>query len=185
MKLNISSVCPCPSLQGLGTSWHQDNAYFGLSDGSCGTAMWTAVHDADLTNGTLHLLAGRQDTLLPHSRDLASDHHITCSPSLEGLEGEPAIVPAGGVVFFNCNVPHCTKVFRQYPANDPTLQANLSPHPRAAVAYHFVSSSVAPARRQFSLPDGADYTAVPVVAGSGLELARQQQERRVWRKMTE
>ena len=23
--------------------------------------------------------------------------------------GEPAIVPAGGVVFFNCNVPHCTK----------------------------------------------------------------------------
>ena len=27
--------------QGLGTSWHQDNAYFGLSDGRLGTAMWT------------------------------------------------------------------------------------------------------------------------------------------------
>ena len=43
-------------------------------------------------------------------RDMSSDHHITCAAAMEGEEGEPAIVPAGGVVFFNCNVPHCTKV---------------------------------------------------------------------------
>merc|ERR1712083_1136794 len=74
--------------------------------------------------------------------------------------------PAGGVVFFNCNVPHCTK-------------ANTSEQPRAAVAYHFVASSVAPEVRQFPLPDGADYTEVPVVVGKStnkeLALARREQ----------
>ena len=99
-----------PARQGLGTSWHQDNAYFGLRDGRAGVAMWTAVHDAHLANGTLHLLPGRDSEVLQHERDLSSDHHITCAAALEGEEGEPAIIPAGGVVFFNCNVPHCTKV---------------------------------------------------------------------------
>ena len=33
-----------PAHHGLGTGWHQDNAYFKLSDGKKGTAMWTAVH---------------------------------------------------------------------------------------------------------------------------------------------
>ena len=49
-------------------------------------------------------------------------------------------VPAGGVIFFNCNVPHCTK-------------ANITDNPRAAVAYHFVSMDVA-RDSLFSLTEG-------------------------------
>jgi len=161
-----------PALQGLGTSWHQDNAYFGLSDGRRGTAMWTAVHDANLDNGTLHLVANKDKQVLPHERDLASDHHISCSASIEESDGEPAIVPAGGVVFFNCNVPHCTK-------------ANKSAHPRAAVAYHFVASEVAPKTRQFSLPDGANYTEVPVIAGKGRNLAMTLAREAEWHNMVQ
>ena len=78
--------------------------------------------------------------------------------------GEPAIVPAGGVVFFNCNVPHCTKVWPNWSSfghfdlgtavvgkcskkfdnalSDSVIQANTSDQPRAAVAYHFIASLV-------------------------------------------
>jgi len=161
-----------PALQGLGTSWHQDNAYFGLSDGRLGTAMWTAVHDANLSNGTLHLVPNKDQQVLNHERDLGSDHHISCSASMGGERGEPALVPAGGVVFFNCNVPHCTK-------------ANTSDKPRAAVAYHFVASKVAPEVRQFSLPEGADYTEVPLVAGRSMNLELVLARREQWEKMVQ
>ena len=55
-----------PAQHGLGTGWHQDNAYFKLSDGKKGTAMWTAVHDATVNNGTLHVMAGMDEGVFPH-----------------------------------------------------------------------------------------------------------------------
>jgi hypothetical protein len=60
-----------PANKGQGTSWHQDNAYFQVSDGTKGTAMWTAIHDATIANGCLHVAEGYQSAgILPHSRDL-------------------------------------------------------------------------------------------------------------------
>ena len=44
-----------PAHTGIGTDWHQDNAYFKISDPTKGTAMWIALHDAHIENGTLHL----------------------------------------------------------------------------------------------------------------------------------
>ena len=120
-----------PAHHGLGTGWHQDNAYFKLSDGKNGTAMWSAVHDATVHNGTLHVMAGMDNEVFPHVRDLTSDHHISCKASLKEEDAVALEVPAGGVIFFNCNVPHCTK-------------ANVTGNPRAAVAYHFVSKMLQP-----------------------------------------
>ena len=38
--------------------WHQDNAYFDVPAARRGTAMWTAVHDATIDNGTLEVATG-------------------------------------------------------------------------------------------------------------------------------
>ncbi len=41
--LHLDQVFLKPGRQGMGTSWHQDNAYFQIADPLKGTAMWTAV----------------------------------------------------------------------------------------------------------------------------------------------
>ena len=157
-----------PAKHGLGTGWHQDNAYFKLSDGKKGTAMWTAVHDATVENGTLHLMAGMDAEVLPHKRDLTSDHHISCKDSVKEEDAVPMKVPAGGVVFFNCNVPRCTK-------------ANETDNARAAVAYHFVSMEVA-RDRQFSLPEGAQYSA-PGIWGPMADTEEVEGKQNIWKKL--
>ena len=45
-----------PAHTGSPTNWHQDNAYFKISDPLRGTAMWTAIHDATVANGTLRVI---------------------------------------------------------------------------------------------------------------------------------
>ena len=44
--LRLDQVFLKPPRDGMGTNWHQDNAYFKISDPLKGTAMWIAVHDA-------------------------------------------------------------------------------------------------------------------------------------------
>ena len=41
-----------PPKVGIGTSWHQDNAYFRIADPLRGTAMWIAIHDANAVSYT-------------------------------------------------------------------------------------------------------------------------------------
>src|SRR5438874_12790594 len=48
-----------------------------------GTAMWTAVHDATVGNGTPRIIPDSFRELLEHSRDPYSDHHIRCYPPEE------------------------------------------------------------------------------------------------------
>ena len=45
--LHLDQVFLKPAGHGAGTNWHQDNAYFRIPDPLQGTAMWTAVHDAN------------------------------------------------------------------------------------------------------------------------------------------
>jgi phytanoyl-CoA hydroxylase len=99
-----------PPKHGLGTGWHQDNAYFLIDDEHAhkGCAMWTAIHDAKIENGTLRVAPGYQHQLLEHVRDGSSDHHITCDSSIKPSDELSLEVPAGGVVFFNFNTPHTT-----------------------------------------------------------------------------
>ena len=40
--LHLDQVFLKPGKQGMGTNWHQDNAYFQIEDPLQGTAMWTA-----------------------------------------------------------------------------------------------------------------------------------------------
>ncbi len=111
---------------GVGTDWHQDNAYFGLEDPTKGTAMWVAMHDANLENGTLHVIPNSHLQEFGHSRDPGSDHHI----HIADVEGEQVAleVRAGSVVFFNYGTAHSTK-------------QNRSAIERAGVAFHFFNTN--------------------------------------------
>ena len=112
-----------PAHSGVGTDWHQDNAYFKIDDPSRGTAMWIALHDATLENGTLHVVPNSHLEVFEHERDPGSDHHIHMV--VDDERAVPVVVPAGGAVFFNFGIAHATK-------------RNNSDHERAGLAYHFL-----------------------------------------------
>jgi ectoine hydroxylase-related dioxygenase (phytanoyl-CoA dioxygenase family) len=106
----------------------QANAYFKISDSLKGTAMWIAIHDATVANGTIHVIPGSYREEYPHNRDPNSDHHIRCYPPEEravALE-----LPAGGVAFFCYGTAHCTL-------------GNNTDKERAGVALHFIHADYA------------------------------------------
>jgi ectoine hydroxylase-related dioxygenase (phytanoyl-CoA dioxygenase family) len=121
--LHLDQIFLKPGGDGMGTSWHQDNAYFKIPDPMKGTAMWVAVHDATLANGTMHVIPGAFNEELPHSRDPMSNHHIRCYP--DETREVPCIIPAGSAVFFCYGTPHCTK-------------GNKTDKERAGIAFHFL-----------------------------------------------
>jgi phytanoyl-CoA hydroxylase len=140
-----------PGRTGAGTDWHQDNAYFQSSDPTRGTALWIALHDATIENGTLHVLPNSHHQKFDHERDLSSDHHI----HIQVDEGQavPVPLPAGGAVFFNYGVAHATK-------------RNNTDHERAGLAYHFLNTdNVAGAR----LVEGIVHVAGPQSTGGMAE----------------
>lgn len=112
-----------PGRTGAGTDWHTDNAYFKISDPTKGTAIWIALHDATLANGTLHVIPGSYRESFAHERDLTSDHHIHMQADEE--RAVPIEIPAGGAIFFNYGTAHATK-------------ANNTDKERAGLAFHFV-----------------------------------------------
>lgn len=125
--LHLDQVFLKPGRHGSGTNWHQDNAYFMIDDPLKGTAMWTAVHDATIANGTICVIPGSFRQNYEHSRDPFSDHHIRCYPPED--QALPLELPAGGVAFFAYGVAHCTG-------------ANTTDHERAGIAHHFINGSV-------------------------------------------
>lgn len=122
--LHLDQVFLKPGKHGAGTNWHQDNAYFRLDDPLMGTAMWVAVHDATIANGTMHVIPGSHRERYEHSRDPESDHHIRCYPGEE--DAVPVELPAGGALFFAYGVAHCTR-------------GNTTEKERAGAAFHFLN----------------------------------------------
>ncbi len=130
--LHLDQMFLKPSQHGIGTSWHQDNAYFKIRDPLRGTAMWVAIHDATLANGTIHVVPGSHKEQYAHSRDPNSNHHIYCSvPEERAL---PIELAAGGVVFFCYGTAHSTK-------------ANTTERERAGMAFHFLHRDYVPEAR--------------------------------------
>jgi len=114
-----------PAGSGHGTAWHQDNAYFRVSDPSSGLGMWVTLDDATEANGTLHVIPwSSDDGVHRHTRDDASDHLLTCREAVESRIEVPCVLQTGGVVFFRFDTPHCTK-------------DNRTDCERSAVAVHF------------------------------------------------
>ena len=127
--LHLDQVFLKPAKHGAGTNWHQDNAYFQISDPLKGTALWTAVHDATLANGTIRVIPRAFKEPLEHSRDPQSDHHVRCYP--DESQAVPLELPAGGVAFFAYGTPHATG-------------GNGTDKDRAGAAYHFLNGDAIP-----------------------------------------
>ena len=143
--LHLDQVFLKPGGDGMGTNWHQDNAYFKISDPLKGTAVWIAVHDATIVNGTMQVIPGSYKTAYEHSRDPYSDHHIRCYPPEE--HADTIELKAGGALFFCYGTAHCTG-------------HNRTDKARAGIAFHFLHADYAPERL---IEDGRDYR--PFVTG--------------------
>jgi phytanoyl-CoA hydroxylase len=124
--LHLDQVFLKPARHGSGTNWHQDNSYFKIADPMASTAMWIAIDDATVANGTIEVIPGMAHEVLPHERDPQSNHHIRCWP--DESKAVPVELPAGGVVFFAYGIPHCTR-------------ANNTDRDRSGLAYHFLNQS--------------------------------------------
>jgi ectoine hydroxylase-related dioxygenase (phytanoyl-CoA dioxygenase family) len=123
VTLHLDQIFLKPGRTGMGTAWHQDNAYFKIPKPLRGTAMWIAIHDATIANGTIKVVPDAWEKLLPHERDGNSDHHIRCFP--DEAKAESIELKAGGVIFFCYGTPHAT--------GDNQTDAE-----RAGLAYHFL-----------------------------------------------
>ncbi|HAR65097.1 MAG TPA: hypothetical protein DCR55_02655 [Lentisphaeria bacterium] len=126
--IHLDQIFLKPAGHGAGTGWHQDDNYFRTGIPTAGTGMWIAVHDAMVENGTMHIVPGVHEIARPHTRDLGSDHHVTCLVD----ENQDTVIPvemkAGSALFFNFGVPHCTK-------------GNTTENDRAGLALHFLKES--------------------------------------------
>ncbi|MDE2126692.1 MAG: phytanoyl-CoA dioxygenase family protein [Armatimonadetes bacterium] len=162
--LHLDQVFLKPPHTGAGTAWHQDNAYFHISDPTMGTAMWIAIDDATTENGTLRVVPRRQRDQLNHERDPFSDHHIRCFP--EESEAVTVELEAGGAVFFCYGTPHCTG-------------ANPTQKSRAGVALHFVQGDALPGGG-FPATDGLRHASI---SGPLADRALQQELRATWNRL--
>ena len=117
-----------PAKVGMGTHWHTDNAYFHLTDPMAGVAMWIAIDDANVANGTLKVIPGAFRKIFAHTKDVDSDHHIRAQ--IEEAGAVSCELEAGGVAFFCFGTPHATG-------------DNTSAKPRAGVGIHFVNEDKA------------------------------------------
>lgn len=154
VMLHLDQVFLKPGGDGMGTNWHQDNAYFKIRDPLKGTAMWIAVHDATIENGTLHVIPHSFQEQYDHGRDPYSDHHIRCYPPEE--EAVPIELPAGGVVFFCYGTAHCTR-------------ANRTDRARAGVAYHFLRTDYSSPELVAPDRDYRPYLTGPLASGGRQE----------------
>ena len=147
-----------PGRTGAGTSWHTDNAYFQIDDPRHGTAMWIALHDATLANGTLHVIPRSHLEQIEHQRDVNSDHHLHFEA--DDARAVPIELEAGGCVFFNYGTAHGTK-------------ANNTDHERAGLAFHFVRTDDLPSDypRRERLVQVTGETATHGVREYGVDLA--------------
>ncbi|MFM7321818.1 MAG: phytanoyl-CoA dioxygenase family protein [Armatimonadota bacterium] len=150
--LHLDQVFVKPGGTGIGTNWHQDNAYFGIPDPLAGTALWTAVHDATEENGAMRVIPRRFTEALDHARDPWSDHHIRCWP--DDSEAVLVELPAGGALFFAYGTPHATG-------------ANRTDSARAGVALHFLRADQTEDAR-----GGFSEDRRPVVSGAGADGGR-------------
>ena len=155
--LRLDQIFLKPARHGVGTAWHQDNAYF--RDGADhlatrGVGVWLAIHDATLASGTMHVIPRRCLETLEHRRDGGSDHHITCADRIDPADAMAVELPAGGALFFNWGVPHCTT-------------GNRTGSARAALALHFQDLACKPATLE-----GFGDRPVAIVRGPGADGGR-------------
>ena len=109
---------------------HQDNFYFGPEPADSMLTAWVAMDDATEENGCLQYGDGSHlRGLLPHTAPEDRPFDLRVSPeTMAAFPMVPAPVPRGGVSFHHGLTLHQSG-------------RNSSPHPRRAVAIHYLRSN--------------------------------------------
>lgn len=113
-----------PAHVGAGNTWHIDNGRFKIPDPTKGVGMWIALHDSSRANGTLELIP--RSHLLPPESFIPAGQYMPIPP--DESQAIAMIGMAGGVIFFNFGILHCT-------------HDNFSDQDRAALVYHFCNQT--------------------------------------------
>ena len=95
----------------------------------------------------MEMIPNSEDLGLEYKRSNGSDHHITAI-GVDETHATPVEVEAGGLVFFNFGILHCTR-------------ANDTDRDRAGLAYHFLAQDGLPAStagREATIISGAGCT---------------------------
>lgn len=109
---------------GRGTGWHADGTYYDITNPWLAAAMWIAVDDATVENGTLHVLPRSVCASVPYDSDPITRRRVARLEPEHLRHAVPVPLKAGGVVFFSYGTLHCTL--------DNTTHTD-----RAAVSLHF------------------------------------------------
>jgi phytanoyl-CoA hydroxylase len=111
-----------PPFVGSEKPWHQDNAYFSVSQLDQVIGVWIALDDAGVENGCMHVIPGG------HTEGAFRHHHgLDCEIDpglLKSHRVRPVPIPAGGAMFFHGMIPHQTP-------------PNRSAQRRRALQFHF------------------------------------------------
>ena len=140
-----------------GQDLHQDNYYLRTKPGTC-MAAWTAIDDADESNGGLVLVPGTKDLDIAcperadNSQFFTADH---VEPPA-GLKPEPVNLKAGDVLFFNGSVIHGS-----YP------NTSKDKFRRAFICHYVPATSVECSHwyQPFLKFDGTELTIAPATGG--------------------
>ncbi len=113
-----------PPMVGREKPWHQDSAYFNYGPANLLMGTWTALDEATIANGCMHVIPGSH-----HEGGKAHYHDRDCQLPDEVVDvAKDVVVPLkpGGVLFFSGLLHHGTP-------------PNKSPQRRRAVQYHYRS----------------------------------------------
>jgi phytanoyl-CoA hydroxylase len=104
LVFHYSKINMKPPAVGSGVEWHQDLAYFPLTNDSAVTLL-IYLDDARIANGCLQVLAGRhKDRLLCHTIDGYFAGKIT--EPIDESKALPLEGKAGTAIFMHCLTPH-------------------------------------------------------------------------------
>jgi phytanoyl-CoA hydroxylase len=113
-----------PAHIGTEKPWHQDAAYFAVQPLELILGTWTALDDANLDNGCMHVIPGSH-----RAGPVAHYHDRDCQIPDDAVDTDQVVaVPLrpGGVMFFSGLLHHGTP-------------PNVSPARRRALQFHFAS----------------------------------------------
>src|SRR5258708_9235071 len=90
-----------------GQALHQDQYYLRVNPGTC-IAAWLALDNCDEENGCMRIVPNTQDLpiLCTKTADTTQSFTDVTVPLPEGAQGEPILMNAGDVLFFNGSVVH-------------------------------------------------------------------------------
>ncbi len=115
-----------PPHGGVTKPWHQDNAYFSVSDLDRVLGVWIALDPATAEKGCMHVLPGGH-----RKGPLKHEHTSDCEivpGRFDPSQARPIPLRPGGALFFHGNLPHFT------PSNHTAQR-------RRALQYHYRAAS--------------------------------------------